>query len=143
MTQPKKPLMAVTLHRPWPYAITDLEKGIENRPWRCHLTPGDLLAIHAGKAWDEEAVGWIESVFRCNLGPEDQHPLGIIAICTFAGNITESEDPWFVGPIGWQLQDVTPIVPVPCGGAQRLWRVQDPVLRQVRINYHNALHGGA
>lgn len=46
------PLKAITLHRPWPYAILRLGKRIENRGWECPLPHGAWLAIHAGKTYD-------------------------------------------------------------------------------------------
>lgn len=41
-------------------------------------------------------------------------------------------DPWFVGPVGVLLDDVTPIDPVPCKGALGFWRVPVAVAAIVR-----------
>lgn len=44
-------------------------------------------------------------------------------------------DPWFCGPVGWYMDQVTPIDPVACKGAQSLWAMSDDVLAQVRDRY--------
>jgi len=53
-----------------------------------------------------------------------------------SGVVTESADPWFVGPFGWVLSDVVVLpAPVPCRGAQGLWEVpadvREAALRQL------------
>lgn len=136
----KQPLKAITLHRPWAYAIAHLGKDIENRPWACPLATGSLIAIHAGRKYDRQGADWI----RQSLGldcPVDgpQHPGGIVAIARFDGNVTASDSPWFVGPIGWKLADVVAIAPAPCSGQQGLWLVPDDWLPSVRRAYHHAL----
>ena len=135
-----KPLKAITLHRPWAYAVADLGKSIENRTWPCPLTPGSLIAIHAGKRWDQSGADWIESVGLGMVPPKDEHPDSVItAIARFQGNVSESASPWFVGPTGWMLSEVTPITPVACRGRQGLWNVPEDVLPVVREAYRNAL----
>lgn len=51
-------MKALTLWRPWPYAIFHLPphvaKRVENRSWKPPVTLiGHRIAIHAGKTWDE------------------------------------------------------------------------------------------
>ena len=140
----KHPLMAVTLHRPWAYAVAHLGKPVENRTWACPLKPGSLIAIHAGKKYDRQAADWIRQSLGLDLpidGPE--HPTGIVAIARFTGNVTASESPWFVGPIGWQLADVAAILPVPCKGQQGIWKVPENCLPSVRDAYRKALKAAA
>jgi len=44
-------MLALTLYPEWAWAITHLDKRIENRSWKpINLKPGDRLAIHSGKA---------------------------------------------------------------------------------------------
>src|SRR5690606_7103750 len=51
----------------------------------------------------------------------------------FDGVAPASWSHWFVGPFGWQLTDpVAPPEPVPCRGAQGLWRVPTEELEQAR-----------
>lgn len=138
----KERLPCVTLHRPWGYAVTDLGKPVENRNWPCFLAVGQLIAIHNGQKWDKEALEWIhrlDSRFDL-LRPESSYPAQhVIAIARFAGNVTESESPWFSGPIGWQLEDVVKIEPIACPGSQRIWYLTGDLLNQVKSNYVQAL----
>lgn len=137
MTKP--PLMAITLHRPWAYAIAHLGKDCENRSWACPLSPGSLIAIHAGRKFDKDAADWIERQgYECST--DENQPMGIVALARFQGNVTALDSPWFFGPIAWKLADVVPINPVPCRGQQGLWRVPDDVLPAVRVAYAHALH---
>jgi len=136
---PGQPLRAITLHRPWAYAIAHLGKRVENRTWPCPLAPGSLLAIHAGRKYDKQAADWIRQNFGFDCPPDGaEHPTGIVAIARFCGNVTASEYPWFVGPIGWQLADVVVIPPVPCSGQQGLWSVPADWLPSVRKAYRQA-----
>jgi len=136
----KPPLKAITLHRPWAYAIAHLDKRIENRTWACPLSPSSLIAIHAGRKYDKQAADWIRQTIGQDCPPDgDEHPTGIVAIARFSGNVTASDSPWFVGPIGWRLAAVVPISPVPCPGQQGLWTVPEDWLPAVRKAYHHAL----
>jgi hypothetical protein len=43
-------LFAITLAQPWPWAVAQLGKRLENRSWTDpRLTPGAWLALHGGK----------------------------------------------------------------------------------------------
>jgi len=136
----KRKIKAITLKRPWSWAIAHSTKRIENRTWNCYLEVGDYLAIHAGKGWDNSAIPFMRNCMNLNC-PESKkdHPTGIVAIARFSGNITESDDPWFMGPIGWQLDNVISIEPVPCSGMQGLWAFKDDVLQQCRDRYKESL----
>lgn len=132
-----KPLKAITLHRPWPYAIARLGKRIENRNWECPLQPGDYIAIHAGKKFDEAGAAWIRQKIGVGCPPDgDKHPTGIVVICQFRGNIYESDDPWFTGKIGWGLTSAISIDPVPCSGQQGLWNVPEALLETIRQRWN-------
>lgn len=118
--------------------MAHLGKPIENRSWKCPLNPGDYLAIHAGKQWDAKQAAWIEEKFQVSIGPDNQHPTGVVAVVRFVGNVQASESPWFFGPWGWVMEDPVAIAPVPCGGMQRLWTMSDPVLSAVWANFKEA-----
>lgn len=63
----------------------------------------------------------------------------IVAIAQIRQVYSAHESPWFVGPIGWLIENVLEIVPVPVPGAQGFWRVQGDALVRVRANYGAAL----
>lgn len=127
---------AVTLYRPWPYAIAALGKRIENRHRRPPLKSGEWIAIHAGKKWDVAGAKWIESQ---NLGysfadflPEPEHPTGLICIARYLRSITESNDPWFCGPVGWVFDKVIDLPkPISCRGQQWIWSIPEDVRSQL------------
>lgn len=126
-------MKAVTLMRPWGYAIAHLGKDIENRTWNCYLQPGEELAIHSGKKWDDAALPYIwKNAGIIDLPLEAQLGGVIIAIARFDGNCTRSNSPWFMGPIGWKLSNVQVIEPVDCRGAQGLWTVPADVAEVVQ-----------
>lgn len=133
MTKPG--LKAITLHRPWGYAIAHLGKDIENRTWNCWLPTGSLLAIHNGQKWDKAGVEFIKQLGLEPPTQEEDKAGGIIAIVRFQGNITQSDSHWFFGPVGWQLSDVVPVEPVFCKGSQGLWSVPEGLLPELRMAY--------
>lgn len=136
------PLRAITLHRPWAYAIAHLGKDIENRTWDCWIDKAyPYLAIHAGNKWDSGAAKWIENQGLGVVPPEAENPKGIVAIARFKGNTTASDSPWFVGPVGWQLSDVVAIPPIECKGQQGLWMVPDELLSRVNEAYYKSKNG--
>ena len=118
-------MKAITLYRPWSYAVAHLGKDIENRSWKCPLPIGSNLAIHSGQKWDKQGAEWIKNTLGLQLPKEEEiQPGQIICVITFGGNLTESESKWFFGPYGWALEDAFVLPePVPCKGAQGLWSI--------------------
>lgn len=138
----KAKIKGLTLHRPWGYAITYLDKRVENRPYPCFLNRGDYIAIHNGKAWDEEGAAFVRSLnsseLIANPTQETDPPGMIIAIARYCETVEYSDSPWFFGKYGWVLDEVTAIDPVPCRGQQRLWDLPENVIWQVRSNFQQA-----
>jgi hypothetical protein len=137
-------LRARTLHQPWAWAVCFAGKSVENRTWRPPKDAiGQHLAIHAGKTFDEESARWIRDVFGVVV-PRDVPKGAIVAVCRLSKFIKATEElsegkrPWFCGPFGWLLQDVTPIEPVFCRGAQGLWWVSETDLAAVRASFLRA-----
>jgi hypothetical protein len=125
-------MMALTLWQPWAWAISDHTKRIENRTWRPppHREP-ELLAIHAGTTFDEEAAQGIEEDFGVRI-PRPCVQKAVVAVARYGGVVTRSSDPWFVGPFGWVLEDVVKLdIPIGCRGAQGLWDLPGDVERAV------------
>lgn len=128
-------MKAITLVRPWPFAILHAGKRIENRSWTPHrfqLSVGSLLAIHAGSKWDQDGADWIDITFGIDVPPKSEHVAGaIVGIVRYAGIAYKSPDPWFFGPVGWVLEDVRAIEPIPHRGALGLWTPDDAA--QIRL----------
>lgn len=57
--------LALTLRRPWAAAVVHLGKAIENRTWKPPVHAiGQLLAIHAGRNIEPDALDFIRSIRR-------------------------------------------------------------------------------
>lgn len=138
-------MKAITLRRPWAYAVSHLGKDIENRNFklRC-VKPGEWLAIHAGAAYEPEQAKWIEEVIGATLPPKSAQPMGIVAVAKFERNITfgnddpEIESDWFIGPVGWKFSEIVAIPPVDIPGKQGLWTVPENALNAVRRGWRAA-----
>lgn len=88
-------MKALTLHRPWPWAIcspaipAELRKPVENRGWAPPAwLIGQRLALHAGKTWDEEsAEDMRDGAYGGRLAcpPAAEHPVGVVAVVTVRG----------------------------------------------------------
>lgn len=139
-------IRGLTLWRPWPWSIVHGSKRIENRPWWSDGLEGNWIALHAGKRWDDDGAAKIRAVHAEMSGSSDDHPLGIAGVARVVGVIHRGNDSlmradqirWYFGPYGWVLEEVTPINPVPCRGAQGLWSLPDNVLETVRERFRKA-----
>lgn len=127
-------IKGLTVHQPWAWAIADGHKKIENRSW--WTGHRGLLAIHAGKKWDLDAVRWMRMQPGLPDAPSmDDVPRGaVVAVVELVGVCGRSADkdrvvcecgPWAQPrQIHWQLKPTSPLaVPVPCSGKQGLWEV--------------------
>lgn len=147
-------MKALTLWRPWPWAIFHggpNSKRIENRPWTYpEKMINQVIALHAGLQFDERALAFIanrvEKPFGANspvFTPFEQskHPIGVIGVATLRGWVESAahadqfmtgQSVWFSGPFAWLLSDVRALPkPVPCKGFQKLWNLPTDVERQV------------
>lgn len=132
-------LMAITLHRPWPYAMVSLGKNLENRTWNCPLPPGSWIAIHAGKKYDRQGADWIRQELSLGCPGKAEHPTGIVAIARFECNVTTHNSLWFAGPIGWEFSRVIAVPVLECAGKQGLWQVPAVLLPKLRAAWRNAM----
>lgn len=144
----------LTLWRPWSDAIAHGPKRVENRTWvpPKHVI-GTRIAIHAGKAWDEEAYAFC---VRAGYVPPTKQasPQGVVATARIVGCAADNWDGpepmlvagtwgsldlnaerralvsrWYCGPYGWLLDDVHALrEPIPCRGAQGLWLLPPDVV---------------
>lgn len=119
-------MKALTLHQPWATAIELAGKRIENRGWRPPAgVVGRRIAIHAGRTFDEDVARqvmgrWLE---RDDLVHRARRQRGVVVcLARVVGVVEVSDDPWFVGPYGWVLEDVMRLTkPVKARGRQGLW----------------------
>jgi hypothetical protein len=135
---------ALTLRTPWAWAVC-YGKPLENRTWEprpSELRPGDRFAIHAGKLAPigeiQEAFAWM---FEQGLVSREGVPTlaelraasgAIVALATYGGAFRSHPSPWFVGPIGLLLLDVSVLAtPVLCRGFQGLWTIPLDALARV------------
>jgi len=153
------PLHGLTLHRPWAWCMTFGGKAIENRDWEPpEWQVGRYLALHAGKAWDQDGAEAIRKLSPQMPGSAADHPLGIVAVVRVIGVIEKVAEKrfvrwwpdapaasrrldmrWFSGRFGWVVDDVVAMHPVvPCSGAQKLWTVPAPALALVRERWKAA-----
>jgi hypothetical protein len=129
-------MKAITLHRPWPYAIFHCGKDIENRTWQPNgLNPGDLLAIHAGKTWSDDGWDYIRDIGH-NCPAEGSHPIGIVGTVIFDGLKFPGlprDDPmpaigdWGFGPVCWMLREPVSVDVIKIRGQQGLWDVPEEI----------------
>lgn len=131
-------MKAITLHRPWAWAIVAGGKDIENRTWKPHASVvGQRIAIHAGIHIAWQGLTMIRNLTDTHDGPfsglpRDAFDLGIVGTAVVSGHVVASKSPWFEGPVGWVLSDVRRLaVPIPCKGAQGLWNVPEEIAAQV------------
>lgn len=155
-------MRALTLWRPWPWVILQApepaRKAVENRPRKYpKALHGELFAIHAGKHYDGDSVGFILRVFNELTGdapPDsflaDSQVEGIVGVARLAGiaidrlKLPADQQPWFTGPYGWLLSDVRPLkTPIPIRGAQGFWRVPAPVQAAIEAELVQAEAGAA
>lgn len=145
-------MKALTLWRPWPWAIFHARhnpKRIENRPWKPWPSIIDRrIVLHAGQTFQKDAV---DSILELTT-PEDESSLrrvlpaaasdvgliGVVTIQGVAGSEAEVErflggqGDWWSGPYAWLLKDVRAFAePIPCKGAQGLWDVPDWAMAKV------------
>lgn len=131
------PEFALTLHQPWVDAVFDehLAKDVENRSWPPpRKLLGRRVALHAGATYDHDSALWVERTFGVALRPSESEHGAVLGVARVprAFRSGDAGDPlaasrWAFGPWCWVLEDLVRVVPVPCRGAQRLWRLPPTV----------------
>ena len=140
-------MKALSLKQPWLWAITDLDKRIENRTWKPNYNAiGKRIALHASKKDDPKGENAIFHISGAELPPEDVPRGAIVATAKVIGWIDDAgfgdvpspclghlvDNKWFFGPIGWILEDVQKLdEPIPCRGALGLWEVPEEIVKEL------------
>lgn len=148
-----RPMKALTLWRPWTWAIchpSQYAKRVENRTWAPpSWMIGQDFAIHAGKRYDAKVCDWIADILAERPPAANACPQGIVAVAKLHRCIYDSGESacvatlklcekagvgdWYSGPFGWLLDDVRVLAqPIACKGAQGLWELPKDVERAVR-----------
>lgn len=96
-------MKALTLHRPWPWAILHLPaataKRVENRDWPPPRSLfGERFAIHAGRTFDVSGALWIEREFGVRVPPPSEHPIGLVGSARIAGMRDHASAVWWKKP---------------------------------------------
>jgi hypothetical protein len=142
----RRPLVGLTLHRPWPWAICALPEGerkdVENRDWPAPAwLVGGYVAIHSGLKWDPDGWATIHQMgYDC---PGDAgHPKAVITCVAKLAEVVTSYrcSRWRSGTrYAFRLEDVVRLLePVPCRGGQKLWTVPAAIYCQVRGQWKRA-----
>ena len=120
-------MRALSIRQPWAWAVAAGMKRIENRRWR--VSYRGPLAIHAARVVETEAYARCEALAGRPV-PANLALGAVIAVVHLADIVMASElrgDPWAEGPWCWLFDDVMPICPVACPGAQQLFTLPDDV----------------
>lgn len=97
-------MKALTLIRPWPFAILHLGKRIENRSHDQFKRYRGPLLIHAGKSWDGGAA-WCRSRGLADMSQYQRmssklaSPAGIVGRCRVVGHVQPYRDSGVVAPV--------------------------------------------
>jgi hypothetical protein len=131
-------MRALSLKQHWLYAITDIDKRIENRSWPppAHII-GKRIALHASKTIDINSKAEIYRISGITV--PDHTPRGVIVATAVIRGYVESggsSDKWFFGDYGWILNDVAKLdKPIPCKGMLSLWHVPDEIAMQITMQW--------
>jgi len=145
-------MKALTLRRPWPWAIFCEGKRIENRTWAPPpALLGQRLAIHAGQGNDQSGAEAILGAHgdRYDLREVERGALskrfgmfatGIVGVVTVVGVATSPEQArargfdvrWWRGPLGWLLAEPVALhKPIECQGRLGLWELTPGLERRL------------
>lgn len=151
-------MKALTLQRPWDWAMAHGGKNIENRTWRPRSVVGQRIALHAGHGFDEMGRDFILATKPPAVWAVLETPGGVIVATTFVvgwlalpnggGDLyppgrsatllrAVERSPWAFGPVCWVCRDTYALPkPIPCVGAQGLWTVPREI--EIAIAAQNA-----
>lgn len=78
---------AISIQQPWPFAILNMGKDVENRSWKLPKRfAGVPVLIHAGKTVDMLACARLERERDCRIPAREKLAKGgIVGVMTFTG----------------------------------------------------------
>lgn len=106
-------------------------KTIENRDWRRAPTYRGPLLLHSSSQFERDAIpSWLRKFPRLgkavSLAASDYPRSAIVGIADLVNVVAESDNPWFVGELGFVLANARPLDPVSYKGALGLFDVEWP-----------------
>ena len=117
-------MKALSIKQPWADFIAAGIKKIENRNTLKNFR-GRFL-IHASKQFDHEGLEWIhENIGYEALAEGTFQTGGIIGEAEIYDCVTESDDPWFMGPNGLLIRDAMWKRFIPCNGKLGFWDFEE------------------
>lgn len=139
---------ALTLHRPWDYAILKGTKWVENRSWSPKVAPGWIF-LHSGSTWADAGADMVRRMDGASdLSNASWQPFRIHGMAHISGFVQPGEPPDDVpselavwkeeASVGWRIDKVlcfwdTAIESIGIiRGAQRLWGVEARPLEMIR-----------
>lgn len=134
-------IAAVSVRAPWSWALCSGYKPLENRKQAPPLKgePARWLAVHAGLQTDPHAMRVLEQEIGVEIPMVTSAVVGAILV---DGAVTESESPWFMGPVGWTVAAcvllASPILGVK-GSLGTFWLPRD-VERELAAQWSAAEH---
>ena len=141
-------MKAISIKQPWAWAFCH-GKDVENRDWRYRPTYRGPILIHASKTFDREGYAWL--LDHCqyldipwqSFPDEQDFSLrmsgfgmgGVVAVGYMAGTVTNSDSPFFFGPIGLLINHVRPTEFIECRGQLGLFDIDCPELHKINFRY--------
>ena len=139
-------IKALSLRRPWPWAIFDLPpeyaKDVENRMWHTDFRGSVLIHAAKGCTVDEYYDGVDFIVATClELGrrtlvevpPLEQMAAGgIVGAVDIVDCVDSITSPWFVGKWGFVLRNPRKLPFVECRGQQGFFPVPNDVVARIK-----------
>lgn len=113
-------MKGLSIRQPWAWLITQGHKKIENRTWDTKKRGRFLIHASSKRPSDDDmqAAKEICDKLGITLPHKMDFTLGaIVGFATLCGTTTQSDDPFFFGPVGLQLKDCCAVEPIRFKGA--------------------------
>jgi len=133
-------MKVLTIRQPWASLIMAGIKDVENRTWSTKLR-GRFLVQSSGSIHEDEFVSAKKILFKERIQIKPTSAIGAVQVRGFpfachlgailgtvelTDVVTESDSPWFVGPVGFTLSNPQPFAePIPAKGKLSFWTPDD------------------
>jgi len=128
---------ALSIRQPWAWAIVNRFKPVENRDWKYEPSYRGPLLIHASKTFDFDGYAYMDTGMD-DLNylprPKEFRTGGIVGVCNMVDVVTEMDNCWFTGPIGFQLQHAVPLKFIPYKGQLNFFSVPARTIRELEVS---------